>query len=101
MPILGTIINNEQRTMACNNSGKFALGLIIGGIIGAAAAYFSDKEKRERFGDDFSSTVDRTRDRLVEGYYEARDRYQQYRSRLSSETEQLIADVSQELDDLD
>lgn len=87
--------------MACNDSGKFAFGLILGGIIGAAVAYFSDRDKRDRFSEDLSSTVDRTRDRLVEGYYEAKDRYQQYRQRLSSDTEQLIAEVREELDDLE
>lgn len=88
--------------MACSNGGgKFALGILIGAALGAAAAYFADRNKRERFADDFSSTVDKARDSLVEGYYEAKDRYQQYRNRLAGNTEQLLADVREELNDLD
>lgn len=88
--------------MACSSgNGKFLLGVLIGAAVGAAAAYFADKSKRERFADDFSSTVDRARDSLVEGYYEAKDRYQQYRNRLAGDTEQIMADVREELRDLD
>lgn len=88
--------------MACSRGGgRFALGLLIGAAVGAAAAYFADRGRREKFADDFSSTVDRARDTLVEGYYEAKDRYQQYRNRLTGDTEQLIADVREELNDLD
>lgn len=88
--------------MACqNNNGRFLLGLLIGAAAGAAAAYFTDRNKRERFAEGVSSTVDRARDSIVEGYYEAKDRYEQYRSRLSSTTEDIIAEVREELDDLD
>lgn len=84
-----------------NAGGKFALGLLIGAAVGAAVAYLSDRNKRETFVDDLSSKVDRARDGLVEGYYEARNRYNQYRSRLATTTEELMADVREELNDLD
>lgn len=88
--------------MACNNNGgKFLFGLILGAVAGAAAAYFSDRSKRERFADELGSRVDRARDSIVEGYYEAKDRYNQYRNRLSDSTEQMLSDIQQELDDLD
>lgn len=84
-----------------NNSGKFLLGLLIGAAAGAAAAYFSDRSRRERFADEVGSRVDRARDSLVEGYYEAKDRYNEYRNRMGSNTSQLLSDVQQELEDLD
>lgn len=88
--------------MACNNNnGKFLLGMLIGAAAGAAAAYFADREKRERFADEVGSRVDKARDSLVEGYYEAKDRYNEYRHRLGNRTEQLLSDVQQELEDLD
>lgn len=83
-----------------NGGGKFALGLLIGAAVGAAVAYFSDRSKRERFADDFSCTVDRARDSIVEGYYEAKDRYDRYRKRLSHETEELLSEVRDEINDL-
>ena len=48
-----------------------------------------------------SSTLDRTRDSLVEGYYEAKDRYNEYRNRLSNRSADIIADVQREVEDLD
>ncbi|MDY5857987.1 MAG: YtxH domain-containing protein [Porphyromonas sp.] len=88
--------------MACNNnSGKFLLGILIGAAAGAAAAYFSDRSRRERFVDEVGSRVDRARDSLVEGYYEAKERYNEYRNRVSNTTSQMLSDVQQELDDLD
>lgn len=88
--------------MACqNNNGKFFLGLLIGAVGGALAAYFSDRSKRESFANDFSSTLDRTRDSLVEGYYEAKDRYNEYRNRLSNASADIVAEVQKEVDDLD
>lgn len=93
---------NTYKGMACNNNkGNFLVGLLIGAAAGAAAAYFSDRNKRERFADEFGSRVDRARNSIVEGYYDAKDRYNEYRNRLSSNTEQLLSDVQQELDDLD
>lgn len=84
-----------------NSNGKFALGLFIGAIVGAAAAYLSDREKREKLSDDLSCTFDKARDGLVEGYYEAKDRYQSYRNKLSNRTEELLDEVRDELHDLD
>ena len=88
--------------MACqNNNGKFFLGLLIGAVGGALATYFAERNKRESFANDLSSTLDRTRDSLVEGYYEAKDRYNEYRNRLSNRSADIIADVQREVEDLD
>lgn len=88
--------------MACNNNGgKFIFGLLLGAVAGAAAAYFSDRNKRERFADEFGDRVDRARDSIVEGYYEAKDRYNEYRNRLTNSTDQMLSDIQQELNDLD
>lgn len=84
-----------------NGSGKFALGLLLGAVFGAVAVYLSDKNKRETLVDDLSSTVDRTRDSLIEGYYEAKNRYNEYRERISGNADRLIAEVREELEDLD
>lgn len=84
-----------------NNNGKFLFGLLLGAAAGAAAAYFADRNKRERFADELGSRVDRARDTLVEGYYEAKDRYNEYRNRLSTSSEQLLSDIQHELEDLD
>lgn len=80
--------------------GKFALGIVLGAVVGAVATYFSDKQKRERFSEDFSTGVDRARDSIVEGYYEAKQKYQEYRDRLKGETEALLNDAQDELADL-
>lgn len=84
-----------------NGSGKFALGVLFGAVLGAVAVYLSDKNRRDTIVDNISSTVDRTRDSLVEGYYEAKNRYNEYRERISSGTDRLIAEVREELEDLD
>ena len=52
-----------------NNTGRIALGIALGAAIGAAITYLSDRDKRDRLYDDLSTTADRTRDSLVEGYY--------------------------------
>lgn len=83
-----------------NGGGKFALGVIIGAAVGAALAYFSDRNKRDKFADDFSYSVDRARDSIVEGYYDAKDRYNRYRNRLTTETEELLEEVRDEINDL-
>ncbi|MDO4706974.1 MAG: YtxH domain-containing protein [Porphyromonadaceae bacterium] len=82
-----------------NGSGKFALGLLLGAAFGAALAYFSDRSKRERFSDDFSNAVDRTRDGVIEGYYTVRDKYQQYRDNLQDATAEILDDVREEIAD--
>ena len=52
-----------------SSQGKFSLGLLVGLAIGAAAAYFADREKRTRFVEDINSTADKVKDSVVEGYY--------------------------------
>ena len=76
----------------CSN-GNFVLGILIGAAAGAAAAYFSDRRNREAFADNFSSSVERARDSIVEGYYEAKDRYNRYRNKLTEETNDLLDEI--------
>lgn len=82
-----------------NGSGHFALGLLVGAALGAVMAYFSDRAKRERFSDDFTSTVDRARDGVIEGYYNVRDKYQQYRGNLQDAASEVLEDVREEIAD--
>ena len=49
--------------------------------------------KREAFSDNFSSSVERARDSIVEGYYEAKDRYNRYRNKLTEETNDLLDEI--------
>ena len=81
--------------MAKCSNGNFLLGLFIGLAGGAAAAYFSDRRKREVFSDNVSSAVERTRDSIVEGYYEAKERYQRYRNKLTDEAQDLLDEIDE------
>ena len=47
----------------------------------------------EAFADNFSSSVERARDSIVEGYYEAKDRYNRYRNKLTEETNDLLDEI--------
>lgn len=69
---------------------KFGLGIAIGVALGAAIAYFSDKEKRNSFVDDVMTTADKARDSVVEGYYEAKAKYNQYRNKLKKEIQEEV-----------
>ncbi|WP_373786926.1 YtxH domain-containing protein [Bacteroides heparinolyticus] len=80
-----------------NNNLKFVLGVVVGAAIGAASAYFSDRNKRERFMDDMSGAADKLKDSVVEGYYEAKDRYMKYRDRLTKDTANIVSDIEDEL----
>ncbi len=80
-----------------NSTGKFTLGLLLGAAAGVIATYFSDKEKRERFSEDFSEGVERAKDSLLENYEEAKVRYEKARKRLTKETKELL-DEAKELD---
>ena len=71
--------------MANCSKGNFLLGLLLGAAAGAAAAYFSDRRHREVFADNVSSTV--------EGYYEAKERYNRYRNRLTDEANDLLEEI--------
>ncbi len=82
-----------------NSEGKFAFGVLVGLAVGAAAAYFADKDKRERFVDDMSSTADKMKDGVVEGYYEAKARYEKYRRKLARATNNIEEELSEMLDD--
>lgn len=80
---------------------KFGLGIAIGVALGAAIAYFSDKEKRNSFVDDVMTTADKARDSVVEGYYEAKAKYNQYRNKLKKEIQEVEEDINLSSGDLD
>ena len=79
---------------------KFGLGIAIGVALGAAIAYFSDKEKRNSFVDDVMTTADKARDSVVEGYYEAKAKYNQYRNKLKKEIQEVEEDINLSAGDL-
>ncbi|MFC4666769.1 YtxH domain-containing protein [Falsiporphyromonas endometrii] len=79
--------------MANRNGGKFTLGLIIGAAAGAAIAYFMDQEKREHFVEGVSYTAEKMKDGIVEGYYDAKERYIKYKNKLTRSTEDLISKI--------
>lgn len=79
-----------------NNTGRIALGIALGAAIGAAITYLSDRDKRDRLYDDLSTTADRTRDTLVEGYYEAKDRFETYRDKLQKRGEEFAEEEVEE-----
>ena len=80
---------------------KFGLGIAIGVALGAAIAYFSDKEKRNSFVDDVMTTADKARDSVVEGYYEAKAKYIQYRNKLKKEIQEVEENIDLSAGDLD
>lgn len=77
-----------------SSSGKFAFGATIGLILGGALVYFSDKEKRKNFVDNVSKTADKAKSSVVEGYYEAKERYEKYRDLLKRKAEEVGESVS-------
>ena len=80
---------------------KFGLGIAIVVALGAAIAYFSDKEKRNSFVDDVMTTADKARDSVVEGYYEAKAKYNQYRNKLKKEIQEVEENIDLSAGDLD
>ncbi len=82
-----------------NSSGKFTLGLLLGAAAGVIATYFSDKDKRERFSEDFTEGVERAKDSLLENYEEAKVQYQKACKRLKKQTDELL-EGAEELDEL-
>lgn len=80
---------------------KFGFGIAIGVALGAAIAYFSDKEKRNSFVDDVMTTADKARDSVVEGYYEAKAKYNQYRNKLKKEIQEVEENIDLSAGDLD
>ena len=83
-----------------SSQGEFSLGLLVGLAIGAAAAYFADREKRTRFVEDINSTADKVRDSVVEGYYEAKNRYQKYRRKMKGITEDMVEEIGDKYDEV-
>lgn len=82
-----------------NNTGRIALGIAIGAAISAAITYLSDRDKRDRLYDDLSTTADRTRDSLVEGYYEAKDKFETYRDKLQKRGAKFAEEVEEQFDE--
>ncbi|MBB6276278.1 YtxH domain-containing protein [Porphyromonas circumdentaria] len=78
---------------------KFGLGVALGAAIGAAIAYFADKEKRDSFVDSVSSAADKARDSIVEGYYDAKEKYYKYRDKLKKESSQILKDVNERVNE--
>ena len=72
----------------------------MGLAIGAAAAYFADREKRNRFVEDINSTADKVKDSVVEGYYEAKNRYQKYRRKMKGITEDMVEEIGDKYDEV-
>ncbi|GAD04629.1 hypothetical protein HQ45_03940 [Porphyromonas crevioricanis] len=83
------------------NQGKFTLGLILGAAAGAAIAYFLDETKRVRFVEGVSATAEKVQDSVVEGYYEAKDRYQKYRDKLARATRDLKSRVEEKAEEVE
>lgn len=81
------------------NSAKISLGIAIGVALGAAIAYFSDKEKRDSFVDGVVTGADKAKDSLVEAYYEAKNKYYQYRDRLREESSIWRAKAGEMIDE--
>lgn len=94
-----TYIHNINNRTDMNNTGRIALGLALGAAIGAAITYLSDRDKRDRLYDDLSTTADRTRDSLVEGYYEAKDRFETYRDKLQKRGAKFAEEVEEQFDE--
>ena len=78
-----------------SSQGKFSLGLLVGLAIGAAAAYFADREKRTRFVEDINSTADKVKDSVVEGYYEAKNR-----RKMKGITEDMVEEIGDKYDEV-
>lgn len=81
-----------------NNTGRFALGAAIGLLVGSAVAYFWDAERRRTFVKSVNDTADKAKDSVVEGYYEAKERYEKYRDALKKRAEKLGDDVEEVVD---
>ena len=83
-----------------SSQGKFSLGLLVGRAIGAAAAYLADRDKCTRFVEDINSTADKVKDSVVEGYYEAKNRYQKYRRKMKGITEDMVEEIGDKYDEV-
>lgn len=77
---------------------KFGLGIAIGMAVGAAIAYLADKDKREDLLDSVSTAADKARDSVVEGYYEAKEKYYKYRDRLKKEGARIMDSIDTRMD---
>lgn len=81
-----------------NNSGlKFLFGLAVGTAVGATLAYFSDKERRNRFIENVSEKADRATDGIKDAYYEGRIRTRKIGRDLSRRWADFRSDASEVL----
>lgn len=76
---------------------KFFLGLLTGALVGAAAVCLSDENRRKKLLNDLSDTVNRTQDDLLEAYKDAKEKYYEYRRKLRGTTDEILADIDEEL----
>lgn len=81
-------------------NARLGLGIAIGVAVGFGIAYFMDKEKRDSFMRDLRSTADRTKDSLLDNYYEAKEKYYSYRNKLKRDVEDFVDDVEDMGEDL-
>ncbi|SPY35092.1 Gas vesicle protein [Porphyromonas cangingivalis] len=78
-----------------NDKVKLLLGIAIGTAIGAAIAYLSDDERRERLIDGVNDTADKMRENIKDAYYDARIRGRKAKRDLS----RYMADMRGEAED--
>lgn len=64
------------------SSGKLALGMALGLAIGSAIVYFSSRDNRRSFIDGMGNMANKTRDSIMDGYNEAKERYYEYRDKV-------------------
>ena len=83
-----------------NNTGRFALGAPIGLLVGSLVTYFSDGDKRKGFAKTVGETADKAKDSVVEGYYEAKSRYEMYRDKLKKNLSNAKDDAEDLIDDV-
>lgn len=81
------------------NSGQFFLGAAIGFVAGALVSYFLDKENRTAFAKQVNDTADKAKESVIEGYYEAKERYEKYRDALKKSAEKIGNNVEDFIED--
>ena len=78
-----------------NNSSKFALGSAIGIAIGTAIGYLLNRDNRRQLVDNVRGVADKTRDSVVEGYYDAKEKYYELRDKLKREGADFVDDAEE------